>query len=60
MEELEYLIRTLTYKRSTLELDLKKDPESQYLLGVIEGLNISISEIYRLVMDLMENEYLKD
>jgi hypothetical protein len=54
MEELEYLIRALTYKRSCLELDLK-NINVQFELGPycickgkIEGLSIAISEIYKL------------
>lgn len=55
MEELELLIRTLTYKRSCIELDLKKNPgELNYTLmhGTIRGLNIAINEIYKLVGEL--------
>jgi hypothetical protein len=51
MEHLEYLIRSLTYKRSGLELELKKEPDSEYLKGEINGLTISISMIYGLVLD---------
>lgn len=51
MEELDYLIRTLTYNRSVLELDMKKLPEQDktYHKGLIAGLNIAITEIYKLI-----------
>lgn len=53
MEQLEFLIRTLTYKRSCLELDLKKrtsvDSVALHYQGKIDGLNFAITEIYKLV-----------
>lgn len=53
MEELEYLIRTLTYKRSQLELGLKmfKDNELALALlkGKIWGIQSALNEIYKLV-----------
>ena len=53
MEELEYLIRTLTYKRSCLELEWKKfDSDSRYCLEIYNqmvGLGIALTEIYKLV-----------
>ena len=49
MEQLEFLIRTLTYKRSCLELDFKKEPNNAFLEGKIKGLNIAITEIYKLI-----------
>ena len=57
MEELEYLIRTLTHKRSCLELDKNKrydhrfgplDSVILHLQGKIDGLNFAINEIYKL------------
>ena len=57
MEYLDYLIRTLTYQRSCWELDLEKfdgryELTSTMLHGRIEGLNVAISEIYKLVGEL--------
>ena len=55
MEELDYLIRTLPYKRSCIELDLKNNPgelNSTIMHGTIRGLNIALNEIYKLVGDL--------
>lgn len=52
MEQLESLIRTLTYKRSCLELILKK-PHSVIdqleIKGEIAGITFAITEIYKLV-----------
>ena len=58
MELLEYLIRTLTYKRACLELDLKKNPAeltSTIMHGTIRGLDIAINECYTLVKDLEDD-----
>ena len=56
MEQLDYLIRTLTYKRSCLELELKNHVEFDnlkfQLSGQIDGLTMAISEIYKLVGEL--------
>jgi len=51
MEKLEYLIRTLTYKRSCLELSRRTTNMTETLLidGTIKGLSIAITEIYKLV-----------
>lgn len=54
MEHLDYLIRTLTYQRSKLELEIgKKDSISaeNYLQGKIFGLGVAITEIYKLVSE---------
>ena len=54
MEELDYLIRTLTYKRSCLELDKKKQHDFTdriYTQGKIDGLQIALNEIYKLISD---------
>lgn len=63
MELLEYLIRTLTYKRSILELERNEassdgfacDAFYTYTEGQIRGLSIAITEIYKLVSE-MEND----
>jgi hypothetical protein len=57
MEQLEYLIRTLTYKRSCLELEFKKlsledKRKCGEYQGKIDGLSIAITEIYKLVAEL--------
>jgi len=51
MEKLDYLIRTFTYKRSCLELDLKfaEMTETLVINGKIDVLNIVITEIYKLI-----------
>lgn len=57
MELLEYLIRTLTYKRSCWELDLKKlleqdKYEFSHIIRIqakIDGIQFAITEIYKLV-----------
>lgn len=51
MEELDYLIRTLTYKRSCLELEWKSlDDDCKFEnQGKRDGLSIAITEIYKLV-----------
>lgn len=68
-EQFDYLIRTLTYKRSTFEIRLKelditltKSPDSgilqrrkNYWMGIIHGLSITITEIYKL-MEENKNE----
>lgn len=55
MEQLEYLIRALTYKRSCLELEGKEQSsfreEQINTLGIIEGLSIAITEIYKLIAE---------
>ena len=64
MEQLDYLIRTLTYCRSTKELQLKKLKDvndyktSDYLLleGEINGLNIALSTIYKLINEISSDE----
>ena len=55
MEQLDYLIRTLTYKRSSLELMLKQEHSDEFYSHVkdeIKGLNIAITEIYKLILGL--------
>ena len=64
MEQLDFLIRTLTYKRSCLELDRDKrvdkmDSLSIHLQGKIDGLQFAITEIYKLVGE-MANEKQKE
>lgn len=64
MELLDYLIRTLTYKRSCWELDLKKLQEQEkyeysFVIRIqakIDGLNTAITEIYKLVGELSLQE----
>ena len=58
MEQLEYLIRSLTYKRSCFEIELREANkyegiiEVKYdLAGKIEGLSIAITEIYNLISE---------
>jgi hypothetical protein len=55
MEHLDYLIRTLTYKRSVLELELKNHVEFDnlkfQLSGKIDGINVALTEIYKLVSE---------
>ena len=62
-DQLDYLIRTLTYKRSQLELEMNAFPTT-ILLGIIQrnyhiakmdGLNIAINEILKLAEE-MSNE----
>lgn len=66
LEQLDYLIRTLTYKRSCLELDLKKLETSlnidnyigqrNRVEGQIYGLQIALTEIYKMVMEQTKYE----
>jgi len=53
MIQLDYLIKTLTDKRSVLELQLKNHVEFDnlkfQLSGQIDGLNMAITELYKLV-----------
>lgn len=49
MEQLESLIGTLTYKRAMYELRLKKEPNNAYIDGIMNGISISINEIYKLI-----------
>ena len=53
MEDLDYLIRTLTYKRSCLEIDIKKQEQGSIahvsMLGEIKGLQSALTEIYKLM-----------
>lgn len=55
MEQLEYLIRTLTYHRSKLELEMEAivgfNPKRQRLSGEIDGLSYAITEIYKLAVE---------
>ncbi len=43
LEQLDYLIRTLTYKRSSLECDLRKIPD---------GIKMEFTELYKMVSEL--------
>ena len=60
----DYLIRTLGYKRSCLELEMKKienilknnvpnnilfEKQKEYVEGEIMGLSIAITELYKLL-----------
>jgi hypothetical protein len=63
LENLDYLIRTLTYKRSCLECDLRNKKYSYggeivYVEGQIEGLTESITELYKMLNEL-ENRKIK-
>ena len=56
MEQLDFLIRTLTYKRSCIECDLRDNKHTILikfkLQGEISGLTIAISEMYKLINEL--------
>ena len=60
MDILDLLIRTLTYKRSVLELELENltsQPDlGNYLelKGKIAGLQIAITELYKLLSEITE------
>lgn len=57
LEHLDYLIRTLTYKRSCIECDLQKsDIAKPHKEGKIEGLSIAITELYKIVMELTKDD----
>lgn len=49
MEDLDYLLRTLTYRRSCLELQFKKEQNNVFLEGQIKALSFAITEIYKLI-----------
>jgi len=53
MEDLDYFIRTLTYKRSCLEIDIKKQEQGSIahvsMLGEHKGIQTAITEIYKLI-----------
>ena len=51
MGNLDYLIRSLTYKRSSLECDLRnvENGKLPFTEGQINGLTIAINELYRLL-----------
>jgi hypothetical protein len=49
MEDLDYLLRILTYRRFCLELQFKKEPNNVYLEGQIKGLSFAITEIHKLI-----------
>lgn len=53
MEQLDYLIRSLTYKRSSFELDLKNKKLSEEkkieIIGKISGLQYALNLIYDLL-----------
>lgn len=55
METLNFLIRTLTYKRACLELewDTLDDDGKFENQGKREGLSIAIAECYKLVNDII-------
>jgi hypothetical protein len=57
LENLDYLIRTLTYKRSSLENDLRSKKylyggEIVFVEGQIDGLTSSINELYKLLNEM--------
>lgn len=62
MEILDCLIRTLTYKRSCLELDWKNLDDDCKLenQGVREGLSIAITECYKLLEEFNDGTYKKE
>ena len=53
MEDLDYLIRTLTYKRSCLEIDIKKQKKGSIahlcLQAEHKGIQTAITEIFKLI-----------
>ena len=53
MEKLDYLIRTLTYKRSCIELDIKKQKQGSIahlcLQAEHNGIQTAITEIFKLI-----------
>ena len=53
MEKLDYLIRTLTYKRSCIELDKKKKKQKSIahlcLQAEHKGIQTAITEIFKLI-----------
>ena len=53
MEDLYYLIRTLTYKRSCLEIDIKKQEQGSIahvsMIGEHKGIQTAITEIFKLL-----------
>jgi hypothetical protein len=59
MENLDYLIRSLTYKRSGLELDLKTKEfsklERNEAIGEISGIQYALNLIYDLLPKTLEN-----
>lgn len=60
MEQLDYLIRTLTYRRSEMENNLKllevdlSSAEFTKIKGIVTGLSIAITEIYKLIQETDE------
>ena len=55
MEKLEYLIRTLTYQRSLIEIEQRRHVDFDNLkfqnAGKIDGINLAITEIYKLISE---------
>ena len=53
MEKLDYLIRTLTYRRSCIELDIKKQKQGSIahlcLQAEHKGIQTAITEIFKLI-----------
>ena len=53
MEDLDYLIRTLTYIRSCLEIDIKKQEQGSIahlcLQAEHKGIQTAITEIFKLI-----------
>ena len=59
LEQLDYLIRTLTYKRSSLECALRNSMSNvatTYTEGEIYGLSIAITELYKMVRELTKDD----
>ena len=58
MEDLDYLIRTLTYKRSSLEIDIKNQKKGSIahlcLQAEHKGIQTAITEIFKLIKEKEE------
>ena len=59
LEQLDYLIRTLTYRRSSLELmlaNVMSDDATAFTEGQVAGLSIALGEVYRMVIEISKEE----
>ena len=59
LEQLDYLIRMLTYKRSCLEIDMQEDPNNpigDYIDSQIMGLSIAITEAYKMAEERTKDD----
>ena len=58
MEDLDYLIRALTYKRSSLEIDITKQEQGSIahlcLQAEHKGIQTAITEIFKLIKEKEE------